>query len=96
MTTADIEAAKFKEIYGMDVVRLPTNQDGSVNDVVYVNEEEFNALVKEIKEIHEKSYNSCSENFKKKRQMQNSMKRAMISQKAGNRRNMQEIVTYWY
>ena len=57
--TADTEAAEFKEIYGMDVVVLPTNQEmirNDMNDVVYVNEEDkFNALVKEIKEIHEKS-----------------------------------------
>ena len=57
--TADTEAAEFKEIYGMDVVVLPTNQEmirNDVNDVVYVNEaDKFNALVNEIKEIHEKS-----------------------------------------
>ncbi len=57
--TADTEAAEFKEIYGMDVVVLPTNQEmvrNDMNDVVYVNEaDKFNALVKEIKEIHEKS-----------------------------------------
>ena len=43
----------------MDVVVLPTNQEmvrNDMNDVVYVNEaDKFNALVKEIKEIHEKS-----------------------------------------
>ena len=57
--TADTEAAEFKEIYGMDVVVLPTNQEmvrHDENDVVYVNEaDKFNALVNEIKEIHEKS-----------------------------------------
>ena len=57
--TADTEAAEFKEIYGMDVVVLPTNQEmirNDMNDVVYVSEEDkFNALVKEIKEIHEKT-----------------------------------------
>ena len=57
--TADTEAAEFKEIYGMDVVVLPTNQEmirNDMNDVVYVNEEDkFNSLVKEIKEIHQKT-----------------------------------------
>ena len=57
--TADTEAAEFKEIYGMDVVVLPTNQEmirNDMNDVVYVNEEDkFNALVNEIKEIHKKT-----------------------------------------
>ena len=57
--TADTEAAEFKEIYGMNVVVLPTNQEmirNDMNDVVYVNEaDKFNALVTEIKEIHEKS-----------------------------------------
>ena len=57
--TADTEAAEFKQIYGMDVVVLPTNKAmvrEDVNDVVYVNEEDkFNALVAEIKDIHEKT-----------------------------------------
>jgi len=56
--TADTEAAEFKEIYGMDVVVLPTNQEmirNDMNDVVYVNEDDkFNALLHEIKGIHEK------------------------------------------
>tara|TARA_Y100000746_G_scaffold210122_1_gene200228 strand:- start:2544 stop:5030 length:2487 start_codon:yes stop_codon:yes gene_type:complete len=57
--TADTEAAEFKEIYGMDVVVIPTNQAmvrEDVNDVVYVNEEDkYQALIKEIKEINKKS-----------------------------------------
>ena len=56
--TADTEAAEFKEIYGMDVVVLPTNQEmirNDMNDVVYVNEDDkFNALLNEIRGIHEK------------------------------------------
>ena len=56
--TADTEAAEFKEIYGMDVVVLPTNQEmirNDMNDVVYVNEDDkFNALLHEIKGIHGK------------------------------------------
>jgi preprotein translocase subunit SecA len=56
--TADTEAAEFKQIYGMDVVVLPTNQEmirKDMNDTVYVNEaDKFNALVKEIKDIHAK------------------------------------------
>jgi len=56
--TADTEAAEFKEIYGMNVVVLPTNQEmirNDMNDVVYVNEDDkFNALLDEIKGIHEK------------------------------------------
>ena len=57
--TADTEAAEFKEIYGMNVVVIPTNQKmvrEDVNDVVYVNEEDkYHALLKEIKEINKKS-----------------------------------------
>ena len=57
--TADTEAAEFKEIYGMNVVVIPTNQKmvrEDVNDVVYVNEEDkYHALIKEIKEINKKS-----------------------------------------
>ena len=45
----------------MDVVVLPTNKAmvrEDVNDVVYVNEEDkFNALVAEIKDIHENCTN---------------------------------------
>ncbi|MDA0344619.1 MAG: preprotein translocase subunit SecA [Proteobacteria bacterium] len=56
--TADTEAAEFKQIYNMDVVVIPTNQPmvrNDVNDVVYVNEEDkFQALIKEIKSIHDK------------------------------------------
>ncbi len=57
--TADTEAAEFKEIYGMDVVVIPTNQEmirQDVNDIVYVNEEDkYQALINEIKEINKKS-----------------------------------------
>ena len=57
--TADTEAAEFKEIYGMNVVVIPTNQAmvrEDVNDVVYVNEEDkYQALINEIKEINKKS-----------------------------------------
>ena len=57
--TADTEAAEFKEIYGMNVVVIPTNQKmvrNDANDVVYVNEEDkYQALIKEIKEINKKS-----------------------------------------
>tara|TARA_B100000003_G_scaffold73029_1_gene65517 strand:+ start:2069 stop:4549 length:2481 start_codon:yes stop_codon:yes gene_type:complete len=57
--TADTEAAEFKEIYGMNVVVIPTNKKmirQDVNDVVYVNEEDkYQALINEIKEINKKS-----------------------------------------
>ena len=57
--TADTEAAEFKEIYGMNVVVIPTNKEmirQDVNDVVYVNEEDkYQALINEIKEINKKS-----------------------------------------
>ena len=57
--TADTEAAEFKEIYGMNVVVIPTNQAmirEDVNDVVYVNEEDkYQALINEIKKINKKS-----------------------------------------
>ena len=56
--TADTEAAEFKQIYNMDVVVIPTNQPmirDDVNDVVYVNEEDkYQALISEIKEINAK------------------------------------------
>ena len=56
--TADTEAAEFKQIYGMDVVVLPTNKPmirNDANDLVYVNEEDkYQALLKEIKSINSK------------------------------------------
>ena len=56
--TADTEAAEFKQIYGMDVVVIPTNKPmirNDANDLVYVNEEDkYQALLKEIKSINNK------------------------------------------
>lgn len=54
--TAKTEEAEFKEIYGMDVVEIPTNEPViriDYPDVVYKMEEgKFNEVVKEIKERH--------------------------------------------
>ncbi|HSH34625.1 preprotein translocase subunit SecA, partial [Schnuerera sp.] len=54
--TAKTEESEFSEIYGMDVVEIPTNEPvirEDFPDVVYKNEEaKFNAIVEEIKEKH--------------------------------------------
>ncbi len=54
--TAKTEESEFKEIYGMDVVEIPTNEPvirTDYPDVVYKLEEaKFNEAVKEIKEKH--------------------------------------------
>jgi len=54
--TAKTEEAEFTEIYGMDVVEIPTNKPvirKDFPDVVYKNEEaKFRAIVEEIKERH--------------------------------------------
>lgn len=56
--TADTEAAEFKKIYNLDVVVIPTNKPiarKDHNDVVYKTENaKFNAIVKDVKERHEK------------------------------------------
>ena len=56
--TAKTEEEEFKEIYGMDVVEIPTNKPiirEDHHDVIYKSEEaKFNAVVEEIKEKHEK------------------------------------------
>lgn len=56
--TAKTEEDEFKEIYGMDVVEIPTNKPvirEDHHDVVYKTEEaKFNAAVEEIKEKHAK------------------------------------------
>ncbi|NLX62341.1 MAG: preprotein translocase subunit SecA [Tissierellia bacterium] len=54
--TAKTEEAEFREIYGMDVVEIPTNKPvirKDYPDVVYSTERaKFNAIVHEIKEKH--------------------------------------------
>ncbi len=56
--TALTEEKEFREIYGMDVVEVPTNLPVArvdYNDVVYkTKEEKFNAVVEDIVEAHEK------------------------------------------
>jgi len=53
--TADTEAYEFNQIYGLDVVVIPTNQDIAridYNDLVYLTQEEkFQAIIDEIKEV---------------------------------------------
>ncbi len=56
--TADTEAAEFKKIYDLDVIVIPTNKPmirKDHPDVVYRTErEKFNAIVKEIEQLHKK------------------------------------------
>ena len=56
--TALTEEKEFREIYGMDVVEVPTNLPVArvdYNDVVYkTKEEKFNAVVEDIAEAHKK------------------------------------------
>ena len=57
--TALTEEQEFREIYGMDVIEIPTNrpvQRIDREDAVYMTKKEkFRAVVKEIKEAHEKN-----------------------------------------
>lgn len=54
--TADTEAVEFKEIYGMDVVVIPTNVPvirKDLEDLTFYNEEfKFKAIVEKVKEVH--------------------------------------------
>lgn len=54
--TAMTEAQEFKEIYKLDVLEIPTNKKGKrvdADDEVYMTErEKYNAILKEITEIH--------------------------------------------
>ncbi|MGB3552200.1 MAG: preprotein translocase subunit SecA [Candidatus Binatus sp.] len=56
--TADTESVEFKEIYGLDVVVIPTNQPMiriDNHDVVYKTEgEKFDAVIEEIRDCHER------------------------------------------
>jgi preprotein translocase subunit SecA len=56
--TADTEAQEFKEIYNLEVVVVPTNMPmirTDHTDAIYKTEhEKFKAVIREIKELHEK------------------------------------------
>ncbi|OKY76207.1 MAG: preprotein translocase subunit SecA [Desulfobulbaceae bacterium DB1] len=56
--TADTEAPEFKKIYNLEVTVIPTHQDMiriDYADVIYKNAKaKFRAVVREIKELHEK------------------------------------------
>jgi preprotein translocase subunit SecA len=56
--TADTEAFEFRQIYGLDVVVIPTNQPmvrKDLNDLIFLTmEEKFDAIVDEIEEMTEK------------------------------------------
>ncbi|MEJ2063123.1 MAG: preprotein translocase subunit SecA [Reinekea sp.] len=55
--TADTEAFELREIYGLDVVVIPTNKPVTrkdENDLVYLNEsDKYNAVIEDIKKIVE-------------------------------------------
>lgn len=57
--TAQTEAAEFEEIYGLQVVEVPTNKPVArtdYNDVVYKTEPaKFNAVIEQIIECHERA-----------------------------------------
>ncbi len=54
--TAATEATEFKEIYGLDVVVIPTNRPVArkdLDDLTYYDEEcKFKAIVEKVKEVH--------------------------------------------
>lgn len=56
--TATTEANEFKQIYKLEVLSIPTHHAGQrkdANDEIYMTErEKYNAILKDIKEIHEK------------------------------------------
>ncbi len=56
--TAITEASEFKEIYKLEVLQIPTYktaQRKDFNDEIYMTErEKYNAILKEVKEVHEK------------------------------------------
>ena len=55
--TAMTEETEFREIYGLDVIEIPTNKEVQRidnNDIIYKNQNaKFNAVIEEIKESHE-------------------------------------------
>lgn len=57
--TADTEAFEFKQIYGLDVVVIPTNNPiirQDLNDLIYLNvEDKYQAIIKDIRAYQEKN-----------------------------------------
>jgi preprotein translocase subunit SecA len=55
--TATTEAGEFKQIYGLEVIEIPTHrkpQRKDFNDEIYMSErEKYNAILKEVRQIHE-------------------------------------------
>ena len=55
--TADTEAAEMKEIYGLDVVLIPTHRPmirNDQNDLIFLNRNgKYDAIIQEIQKIHE-------------------------------------------
>ncbi len=55
--TADTEAGEFREIYGLEVVVIPTNRPvirKDLKDQIYYDEKsKFNAIVNDVRKIHE-------------------------------------------
>ncbi len=56
--TAQTEATEFAQIYGLDVISIPTNvpvQREDLNDLIYKTErEKFEAVIEKVKELHKK------------------------------------------
>ncbi|BAF69942.1 preprotein translocase subunit SecA [Nitratiruptor sp. SB155-2] len=56
--TAQTEATEFSEIYGLEVISIPTNRPvirKDLDDLIFKTEKEkFDAVVKKIKELHQK------------------------------------------
>jgi preprotein translocase subunit SecA len=56
--TADTEAAEFKEIYGLEVALIPTNQNmirrDNVDIVYRTKREKYDAVIRDIEEVHAK------------------------------------------
>ncbi len=56
--TAQTEATEFAQIYGLDVISIPTNvpvRRKDLNDLIYKTEKEkFEAVIEKVKELHKK------------------------------------------
>ncbi len=56
--TAQTEATEFAQIYGLDVISIPTNipvKREDKNDLIYKSEKEkFDAVIRKVKELHKK------------------------------------------
>jgi preprotein translocase subunit SecA len=98
--TADTESAEFKEIYGLDVVIVPTNQAMiriDNHDVIYKTEDEkFDAVIEEIQDCHERGQPVLvgTVSIEKSERVANQLKKTGVKHSVLNAKNHEREAEY--